>query len=66
LVVCGYSFLPTDFATRWVFLQSFVGGPPDELVVINPDTNVVRRVKNLCHFEGPACVCGDIREYVAG
>ena len=62
LVVCGYSFPPTDFATRRLFLESFVGGPPDELVVINPNTSVVRRVKSLCHFEGPVCVCSDLRE----
>ena len=64
LVVCGYSFPPSDFATRRLFLESFVGGPPDELVVINPDPNVVQQVKKLCHFKGPASVCGDLREYL--
>ncbi len=65
LVVGGYSFPPSDFATRRLFLESFSGRPPDELVVINPDTSVVRRVKDLCHFEGPVSVCGDLREYAA-
>ncbi len=65
LVVCGYSFPPTDFATRRLFLESFVNGSPDELIVINPDTSVVRQIKNLCHFEGPVSVCGDLREYLA-
>ncbi|MDP9439443.1 MAG: SIR2 family protein [Actinomycetota bacterium] len=65
LVVGGYSFPPSDFATRRLFLESFVGGPPDELVVINPDTSVVRRVKNLCHFERPVSVCGGLDEYLA-
>ncbi len=65
LVVGGYSFPPSDFATRRLFLESFAGRPPDELVVINPDTSVVRRVKDLCHFEGPVSVCGNLREYAA-
>ncbi len=64
LIVGGYSFPPSDFATRRLFLESFVNGPPDELVVINPDTSIVRRVKNLCHFESSVSVCGDLREYV--
>lgn len=65
LVVGGYSFPPSDFATRRLFLESFVGGPPDELVVINPDTSVVQRVKNLCHFEKPVSVCASLGEYLA-
>lgn len=65
LVVGGYSFPPSDFATRRLFLESFSGRPPDELVVINPDTSVVRRVKDLCHFQGPVSVCGGLREYAA-
>lgn len=65
LVVGGYSFPPSDFATRRLFLESFVGGSPDELVVINPDTSVVRRVKNLCHFERPVSVCSSLDEYLA-
>lgn len=63
LVVGGYSFPPSDFATRRLFLESFVNGPPDELVVINPDTSVVRKVKDLCHFEGPVSVCDGLPEY---
>ncbi|MGI8650152.1 MAG: hypothetical protein ACR2KW_07215 [Rubrobacter sp.] len=66
LVVCGYSFPPTDFTTRRLFLESFVGAPPGEILVINPDTSIVRQVKDLCHFEGPISVCGDLREYVRG
>ena len=65
LVVGGYSFPPSHFATRRLFLESFSGRPPDELVVINPDTSVVRRVKDLCHFEGPVSVCGNLQEYTA-
>jgi hypothetical protein len=65
LVIGGYSFPPSDFATRRLFLESFVGGPPDELVVINPDTSVVQRVKNLCHFERPVSVCASLAEYLA-
>jgi hypothetical protein len=66
LVVCGYSFPPSDFATQRLFLESFVEGPPDELVIINPDTSVVSRVKYLCHFEGLVSVCSDLREFTGG
>ena len=65
LVVGGYSFPPSDFATRRLFLESFVGGPPNELIVINPDTSVVQRVKDLCHFEKPVSVCASLGEYLA-
>ena len=39
-LVGGYSFPPTDFATRRLFLEAFSNRTPVELV-INPDTGVV-------------------------
>lgn len=64
LVISGYSFPPSDFATRKLFLESFVGAQLEELVVINPDTSVVGRAKELCHFKGSVSVCDSIEEYL--
>lgn len=66
LVVCGYSFPPTDLATRQLFRESFANDPPNELSVINPDTKVVELVKDLCHFEGTVRAFSGLREYVKG
>jgi len=64
LVVIGYSFPPTDFSTRRLFLEAFKDSPPKELVVVNPDTCIVQIVKDLSHFVGPVTVCNDLKEYV--
>ena len=50
LVAIGYSFSPSDFTTKQLFLESFAESDLKELVVINPDHNVVKVVKELCHF----------------
>lgn len=65
LVVGGYSFPPTDFATRRMFLEAFSDHALDELVIINPDTSVVELVKELCHFTKPVWVCKNLEEYLA-
>jgi hypothetical protein len=65
LVIGGYSFPPTDFATRKLFLEAFADQELEELIVINPDTSVVQTAKNLCHFRKPVLVCRDLTEYVA-
>lgn len=64
LIISGYSFPPSDFATRKLFLESFVGAQLEELVVINPDTSIVGRAKKLCHFRGAVSVCDSIEEYL--
>jgi hypothetical protein len=65
LVVGGYSFSPTDFATRRMFLEAFADHTPEELVVINPDTRVVQLVKDLCHFGKPVLVCKNLFEILS-
>ncbi len=65
LVVGGYSFPPTDFATRRMFLEAFSDRALEELVIINPDTRVVELVKELCHFTKPVWVCKNLEEYLA-
>jgi len=66
LVVIGYSFAPTDFYVRKLFLDAFCGSRLEELVIVNPDTSVVRTVKELSHFQKPVLVCQDLEEYLRG
>lgn len=65
LVVGGYSFPPTDFNTKRLFLEAFINNSPEEIIVINPDTSVVQIIKDLCHFKKPVLVCRDLDEFVS-
>lgn len=47
LVIGGYSFPPTDFHVRRLFREAFAKGRPDELIIINPNTEVVGRLTIL-------------------
>ena len=49
LVVVGYSF--RDFTAKQLFLESFVSNSPKEIVVVDPDHDLVGVVKELCHFD---------------
>jgi len=64
LIVGGYSFPPTDFHTRRLFLEAFSDHSPQEIVIINPDTRIVQLVKDLCHFKKPVLVCRDLDEFI--
>jgi len=64
LIVGGYSFPPTDFHTRRLFLEAFSDHSPEEIVIINPDTRIVQLVKDLCHFKKPVLVCRDLDEFI--
>jgi hypothetical protein len=64
LVVIGYSFPPTDFHVRKLFLEAFEKNVLEELVVVNPDTGVVQTVKSLCHFDKPVIACKDLWEFI--
>lgn len=64
LVVIGYSFAPTDFNIRKLFLEVFCESTLEELVVVNPDTSVVRTAKELSHFQKPVLACQDLEEYL--
>jgi hypothetical protein len=64
LVIGGYSFPPSDFHTRRLFLEAFEEHEPEELIVINPDTSVVETAKTLCHFNKPVVVCASLEEYI--
>ena len=64
LVVIGYSFAPTDFNIKKLLLEAFCENTLEELVVVNPDTSVVRTIKELSHFHKPVQVCQDLEEYL--
>jgi hypothetical protein len=53
LVIIGYSFPPTDFLTKRMFLEAFSDNKLDELIIVNPSTEAITRAKDLCHFERP-------------
>lgn len=64
LVVMGYSFSPTDFSTRRLFLEAFAENALDELIVVNPDTTIADLCKELTHFDKPVAVYRNLEEYV--
>ena len=53
LIVIGYSFPPTDFMTRKMFLEAFSDTKLEELTIVNPSENAIDKVKDLCHFKDP-------------
>ena len=65
LVVIGYSFAPTDFNIKKLFLEAFHQHMLQELIVVNPDTSVVQTVKELSHFKKPVQSCQDLEEYLS-
>jgi hypothetical protein len=64
LIVIGYSFPPTDFLTKKLFLEAFSEHAIEELVVVNPDTSIVQKVKALCNFEKPVMICRGLKEFL--
>jgi hypothetical protein len=61
LVVIGYSFPPTDFRTRRLFLEAFAQPHLTRLIVINPDPSVAGIARQLTHFRGAVTICDDLR-----
>jgi hypothetical protein len=64
LVVIGYSFSPSDFTTKQLFLESFISDNLKELVVVNPNHNLVKVIKELCHFDGGVVWFSDLEDYL--
>lgn len=63
LVIGGYSFPPTDEATRKMF-DVFAERTLDELVVINPRKEPVKVAKELCHFPRSVIWRNNLEEYL--
>jgi hypothetical protein len=64
LIVIGYSFPPTDFAVKKLFWEAFENNKLEDLIVVNPDTSVVKTIKELTHFSKPVSVCSNLREFL--
>lgn len=64
LVVLGYSFSPSDFNIKQLFLESSISDNLKELVVINPDHNIVKIIKELCHFDGGVVWFSSLEDYL--
>ncbi len=45
-----------------MILEAFEDNKLDDLIVVNPDTSVVRTIKELSHFGKPISVCYDVEE----
>ncbi len=64
LIVIGYSFSPTDFHTEKLFLDSFKENELQDLIIVNPDTSVIRKIKELTHFKHPITICSNLHEFI--
>jgi hypothetical protein len=64
LVVIGYSFSPTDFSSKHLLIESLVSNDLEELVIVNPDHNLVKVVKDLCHFSGGVVWYSSLDDYL--
>lgn len=64
LVVAGYSFPPTDFAMRRLFLEAFADSTPKEIVSVNPNRSVASTIASLCHFGGRPLVRENLEEFL--
>ncbi len=64
LIIIGYSFPPTDFHCEKLFLDSFEDNELEQLIVVNPDTSVAEKVKDLTHFNQPVSKCENLYELI--
>jgi hypothetical protein len=64
LVVIGYSFSPTDFSTKHLLIESLASNHLEELVVVNPDHNLVKVAKDLCSFNGGVVWFSGLDDYL--
>jgi hypothetical protein len=72
LIVVGYSFPPTDFRTKRLFLEAFADHDLVSLVIVNPDvkkidtgeqSSVVEMARHLTHFRGEIEMYPDLRAF---
>lgn len=64
LVIIGYSFSPTDFSTKHLLIESLMNSDLEELIVVNPDHNLIEVVKELCHFSGGVVWYSSLDDYL--
>lgn len=64
LVIIGYSFSPTDFETKQLLLESLNKKNLKELIVVNPDHNLVKTTREICGFKGGIIWYSNLDEYL--
>lgn len=66
LIIIGYSFPLTDFATKMLFLEAFSNNSLGELILVTPDNNGKTRdmIKQLTRFSKPVCWYRSVEEYM--
>lgn len=64
LVIIGYSFSPTDFSTKHLLIESLMDNELGELVLVNPNHDLVKAAKELCHFNGGVVWYSSLDDYV--
>jgi hypothetical protein len=65
LIIVGYSFPPTDFRTKRLFLEAFCDTSRlEEVLVVNPTINSEQTVGDLTNFEGRARRLDDLEAYL--
>jgi hypothetical protein len=64
LVIIGYSFPLTDHSTQNLLEKGLSDNDLEELVVINPDEDIVEIAKKLCHFGGKVKWHKNLDEYL--
>ena len=64
LVIINHSFQPDDFITRQLFLEAHIDSRLKDLVIINPDPDQVKIVKELYQFEGSVTWYSKLDDYL--
>ena len=64
LIMIGYSFSPTDFTTKQLFLEALSNHDIEQLIIVNPDPSVAEVAKNLCHFKKKVVTYKNLNEYL--
>jgi hypothetical protein len=52
LVIIGYSFPPTDFLIKFLFVDAFKESKLKDLILVNPDDTTIQRSENICRYDG--------------
>ncbi len=66
LVIVGYSFPPTDFNTKKLFLDAFAGETKllEDVIIVNPSSDSIQVVQRLTNIDSKAIRRLDFDEYL--
>jgi hypothetical protein len=65
LAIVGYSFPPTDHAARDLLSRTAVSNRLERLIVVNPDTDVVKAAQEVCGFSGKVEHFSSVESFLA-